>query len=103
MARLAEQAVAAAVATAQARAVERFAGELLARAPQQGGDVFGAGGGVAALELDGLARPREGADGDDAGLGVRADEIADEKIAVFFLMIRRPPRSTLFPYTTLFR
>src|SRR2546422_8467631 len=24
-------------------------------------------------------------------------------IALFFLMIRRPPRSTLFPYTTLFR
>src|SRR3712207_8301673 len=24
-------------------------------------------------------------------------------MAVFFLMIRRPPRSTLFPYTTLFR
>src|SRR3712207_7158811 len=24
-------------------------------------------------------------------------------IAFFFLMIRRPPRSTLFPYTTLFR
>src|SRR3712207_6883914 len=24
-------------------------------------------------------------------------------IVVFFLMIRRPPRSTLFPYTTLFR
>src|SRR6476620_7244798 len=24
-------------------------------------------------------------------------------IPVFFLMIRRPPRSTLFPYTTLFR
>src|SRR3712207_9261727 len=23
--------------------------------------------------------------------------------AMFFLMIRRPPRSTLFPYTTLFR
>src|SRR5688572_31797860 len=23
--------------------------------------------------------------------------------SVFFLMIRRPPRSTLFPYTTLFR
>src|SRR6266511_2588478 len=23
--------------------------------------------------------------------------------AVFFLMIRRPPRSTLFPYSTLFR
>src|SRR5437773_12366931 len=26
-----------------------------------------------------------------------------EYILFFFLMIRRPPRSTLFPYTTLFR
>src|SRR5260221_8078548 len=26
-----------------------------------------------------------------------------ERRSVFFLMIRRPPRSTLFPYTTLFR
>src|SRR6476619_6694640 len=25
------------------------------------------------------------------------------RATVFFLMIRRPPRSTLFPYTTLFR
>src|SRR5256886_9834495 len=25
------------------------------------------------------------------------------KLKLFFLMIRRPPRSTLFPYTTLFR
>src|ERR1041385_9493861 len=25
------------------------------------------------------------------------------RAVVFFLMIRRPPRSTLFPYTTLFR
>src|SRR2546427_8790506 len=25
------------------------------------------------------------------------------RCAIFFLMIRRPPRSTLFPYTTLFR
>src|SRR3712207_7852773 len=24
-------------------------------------------------------------------------------LSIFFLMIRRPPRSTLFPYTTLFR
>src|SRR2546430_12771891 len=24
-------------------------------------------------------------------------------LTLFFLMIRRPPRSTLFPYTTLFR
>src|SRR3712207_9540079 len=27
----------------------------------------------------------------------------DQDRLVFFLMIRRPPRSTLFPYTTLFR
>src|SRR5207249_12299225 len=26
-----------------------------------------------------------------------------ELLLLFFLMIRRPPRSTLFPYTTLFR
>src|SRR5215813_15026751 len=25
------------------------------------------------------------------------------RLCFFFLMIRRPPRSTLFPYTTLFR
>ena len=25
------------------------------------------------------------------------------KVVIFFLLIRRPPRSTLFPYTTLFR
>src|SRR5256885_2641774 len=31
-------------------------------------------------------------------------EIAVIQLAIFFfLMIRRPPRSTLFPYTTLFR
>src|SRR2546430_16951590 len=27
----------------------------------------------------------------------------DASVHFFFLMIRRPPRSTLFPYTTLFR
>src|SRR3712207_8525001 len=30
-------------------------------------------------------------------------ELATYKNFFFFLMIRRPPRSTLFPYTTLFR
>src|SRR5205823_13875015 len=30
-------------------------------------------------------------------------EQLDAKFFLFFLMIRRPPRSTLFPYTTLFR
>src|SRR5205814_9231319 len=28
---------------------------------------------------------------------------AHSRLCFFFLMIRRPPRSTLFPYTTLFR
>src|SRR5437764_4358369 len=29
--------------------------------------------------------------------------MGDYQFSLFFLMIRRPPRSTLFPYTTLFR
>src|SRR3712207_8272347 len=29
--------------------------------------------------------------------------LSDQCSPFFFLMIRRPPRSTLFPYTTLFR
>src|SRR6266571_1735319 len=32
-----------------------------------------------------------------------ASVIGGQASAIFFLMIRRPPRSTLFPYTTLFR
>src|SRR2546430_10402481 len=31
------------------------------------------------------------------------DSSSSIPITFFFLMIRRPPRSTLFPYTTLFR
>src|ERR1022692_926052 len=31
------------------------------------------------------------------------DYISQWLVLLFFLMIRRPPRSTLFPYTTLFR
>src|SRR5271168_4250323 len=34
---------------------------------------------------------------------VRQDRHGHALRTVFFLMIRRPPRSTLFPYTTLFR
>src|SRR5260370_37446460 len=30
-------------------------------------------------------------------------EVVAGHSSLFFLMIRRPPRSTLFPYTTLFR
>src|SRR2546427_12791314 len=29
--------------------------------------------------------------------------LTSQSLIFFFLMIRRPPRSTLFPYTTLFR
>src|SRR2546430_16476794 len=35
-------------------------------------------------------------------LDPKADR-AGRQLSFFFLMIRRPPRSTLFPYTTLFR
>src|SRR2546430_13620388 len=31
------------------------------------------------------------------------DGLDRDRVFFFFLMIRRPPRSTLFPYTTLFR
>src|SRR2546422_1858359 len=34
---------------------------------------------------------------------VRINLISTQSLTFFFLMIRRPPRSTLFPYTTLFR
>src|SRR2546430_4108292 len=36
-------------------------------------------------------------------LGQQRVAAARDVALVFFLMIRRPPRSTLFPYTTLFR
>src|SRR2546426_12045904 len=34
---------------------------------------------------------------------MRSDTPSPSVFFFFFLMIRRPPRSTLFPYTTLFR
>src|SRR5437867_10628018 len=34
---------------------------------------------------------------------MRTDQSRPVLFCFFFLMIRRPPRSTLFPYTTLFR
>src|SRR5258705_230709 len=34
---------------------------------------------------------------------IPAGNLSDSGVISFFLMIRRPPRSTLFPYTTLFR
>src|SRR5256885_11263379 len=38
-----------------------------------------------------------------AGCGRYKQRIYHSRFFFFFLMIRRPPRSTLFPYTTLFR
>src|SRR5689334_24198530 len=35
--------------------------------------------------------------------GLLTEEVIPLLYLLFFLMIRRPPRSTLFPYTTLFR
>src|SRR3712207_7647329 len=35
--------------------------------------------------------------------GPSAAAVRASWITIFFVMIRRPPRSTLFPYTTLFR
>src|SRR5256885_11156447 len=32
-----------------------------------------------------------------------SSQLTPQSCRFFFLMIRRPPRSTLFPYTTLFR
>src|SRR5260221_155292 len=41
---------------------------------------------------------------DCANLEQKHDQFLSFEICdLFFLMIRRPPRSTLFPYTTLFR
>src|SRR5437588_12534966 len=36
-------------------------------------------------------------------LAVLSFSVTSVALLFFFLMIRRPPRSTLFPYTTLFR
>src|SRR5204863_9161859 len=36
-------------------------------------------------------------------LGIFCLSLHHTSFFIFFLMIRRPPRSTLFPYTTLFR
>src|SRR3954462_10949461 len=57
-----------------------------------------------------LGLPRGGAPAIAGGLQGEAPEAIVPSasgqmpsLSVFFLMIRRPPRSTLFPYTTLFR
>src|ERR1039458_10078232 len=64
------------------------------RHPHRG---HGAGeqGGRAADERRAAARSRRNREG--------SGQVNDAAPQSFFLMIRRPPRSTLFPYTTLFR
>src|SRR5574340_1400662 len=37
------------------------------------------------------------------GVSSSPSSVCIRSLCFFFLMIRRPPRSTLFPYTTLFR
>src|SRR6266496_4337641 len=51
-------------------------------------------------------RPRSNVERSRRPRGARAPAIPlrrSRRSKIFFLMIRRPPRSTLFPYTTLFR
>src|SRR3989338_1981852 len=70
------------------------------------------------IELASALRPHEriGENRSRSGRGekllveIRSEEQTSELqsqfhllLLLFFLMIRRPPRSTLFPYTTLFR
>src|SRR3954465_3976122 len=51
-----------------------------------------------------LSRGGAGKGAGGGGEGRAAVEAAGRAVRqAFFLMIRRPPRSTLFPYTTLFR
>src|SRR4051812_39810186 len=54
---------------------------------------------------EGLGPRRVGVDREGEVLGQRAHLDGERRLRddFFFLMIRRPPRSTLFPYTTLFR
>ena len=86
--RPAEQAVAAAVATAEAPAVNRGAAEPFFRARQQRCHVFRGSGGVPALKLNRLAEARQCADGNGTGARVCAKQVANQKIAALeFLQI----------------
>src|SRR5258708_40282949 len=61
--------------------------------------MFGAiAGGIASARPGGAMSKLFGGGQKAASGGIQGDVLA-----FFFLMIRRPPRSTLFPYTTLFR
>lgn len=81
----AEKVLSAAVATAQTAAIDGAAGKLRAGADEEVVQVLGGGLGVAAVELDGLAGPEAGADGDVPGTRIGADQITDEEIAAMKL------------------
>src|SRR5258708_40234762 len=59
--------------------------------------------------VESIARPRRNGERRRAPTASISKEspaitgVVEMVIRLFFLMIRRPPRSTLFPYTTLFR
>src|ERR1043166_7038810 len=46
---------------------------------------------------------RRGSALDRKSTRLNSSHVSESRMSSFFLMIRRPPRSTLFPYTTLFR
>src|ERR1039457_7256232 len=69
-------------------------GPGLGAAPAAAGPAASAAAGVRA---DGLGL------GDGESLALSAVDAGVPELGFFFLMIRRPPRSTLFTYTTLFR
>src|SRR6266571_303602 len=55
------------------------------------------------LAITGQAEPKKALDTIVQEQQYIIDEAYPNVPPIFFLMIRRPPRSTLFPYTTLFR
>src|SRR6266571_3666358 len=50
-----------------------------------------------------VSRPRNGSMWICSVAFTSSRDLSFQMPSIFFLMIRRPPRSTLFPYTTLFR
>src|SRR3990167_7087500 len=51
----------------------------------------------------GAAEGNSGGEGDRKSTRLNSSHSQKSEVLFFFLMRRRPPRSTLFPYTTLFR
>src|SRR5438093_1552234 len=59
--------------------------------------------GLAGFSRDNLAMRKSHAPVDDFIASFMEEDVHFEPGLFFFLSTRRPPRSTLFPYTTLFR